>query len=181
MIRAKDKILFDLDDVVFPCIDALCMWYNTTYPQYDPISEDSFSEWDMSKATPLGKDIYSFFKTDMYEGAIPTPGFNELCHLLRTYYSAEVWIVTATLNEQSARRFVEKRLHVDNFVYSEDKTQVRGRYLIDDKPKTLAAGVAMRDDPPWTPILYHRAHNQTERSFVRAYNMHHVGQILGVY
>ncbi len=167
-------IIYDLDDVLCECVEGICAWYNETYPEHPAVTPATFRGWDMSRFTPIGAEIYTYFDTNFYLTTRPTVGAAGLLRATKEAGHTNV-IATSTFHQEGAKAFVDKYFNslYDMFIYTKKKSDVEGDYIFDDKPENLLGGT-------WKPYLYTRYHNLDETRFPRVASMDEIATVLGV-
>ena len=163
-------IAIDVDGV---CADLNSEWLRRINDaQGTSFTSDDVTEWDMSKLSVDGFDVYSILRDkDIYRHVAPIPGALEAVNAMRGAGHRVVFVTSCTLGQYDAKErwlvregFLQDEYTHRDLVLASDKALVKADLLIDDGLHNVEAfpGKVILIDQPYnrkTDIKYPRAAN----------------------
>lgn len=165
----KKIILVDVDGVVADIHTAWLRSYNRDYN--DTLQVSDIKAWAMHEFVKpeCGKNIYRYLNfPDFYDDVLPIEGALEGVQILRDF-GYRIVFVSAGFHEAKARWLCKQGFCVEfpypdrswstptDLILANDKSLIRGDYLIDDRPDNLfghsARGILF--DQPWNQAPFY--------------------------
>jgi 5'-nucleotidase len=163
------RLLIDMDQVLYDFVGGVnANLPPDIVPQTDPSIYWYFNLYPTEKRPALYSITNKpgfFYNLPLYKGA-------QKCVLNLAEMGYDIWLVSTPLrsNPQSTTEKIEAIVRdfgwawADKLILTHDKTLIRGRILIDDKPDISGTAI-----PTWTQVYKDHAYNR-DRGGYRIYN-----------
>ncbi|MEK6907080.1 MAG: hypothetical protein AABW45_00990 [Nanoarchaeota archaeon] len=163
----------DADGVLRNFHDRLREVYLKYYPNHQVPTIDKFQKDGLQHYFPIGDNIRKFFSEEhpkeIYLGAYPYPGASDFMDELR-YLCNEVVIVTNQPNDLAKQLtkewFVREKIRYDRILFTKDKSEFEGDYLLDDRVPELENILRGKKS---VPVCFNQPWNQDWKG-LRVYN-----------
>ena len=158
------RVGIDVDGVLRDFRLRLRSVYLGVYPDHNVPALHEWTSFDLHLYFPIGEEVYDFFTLknprEIYLGADPYQGAVEFMKEL--YGFTELSIVTAPINDNT-KKFTERWLELNQMpyhelVFSNDKTDYKGDYLLDDSEGVLKR---VKKTGNAIPVCFRQLWNQT--------------------